>query len=62
MIKLAMVKTAKKLKNLSIAEQGAGVFDMEEFFSAISSSQHAAIHPSKIDLRANASYYLPFSR
>jgi hypothetical protein len=30
-----MLKTAKKLKNLSISEQGAGVFDLDNFYTSV---------------------------
>ncbi len=61
-----MVKTAKRIKNLSITEQGAGVFDFEAFFDLVVKNQgqwqRASIHPSRVDLRNNSTYFLPFSR
>ena len=54
------------MKGLSITEQGAGVFDLDAFFSAIvkapSQRQKALVHPQKIDMRRNSTYFLPFSR
>jgi len=37
-IKQAMIRTAKKIKNLSITEQGAGVFDLDAFFNLVVNS------------------------
>lgn len=37
-IKQAMIRTAKKIKNLSITEQGAGVFNLDEFFNLVVNS------------------------
>jgi hypothetical protein len=33
-----MIRTAKKIKNLSITEQGAGVFDLDGFFNLVVNS------------------------
>jgi len=51
-----MIRTTKKLKNLSITEQGSGVFDLDSFFNQIINNnqrQKAMLHPNKIDLRKN---------
>ena len=62
-IKQAMIRSARKLKGLSITEQGAGVFDLDAFFALLSTQrQKALVHPFKIDLRNNSTYFLPFSR
>jgi len=34
-IKQAIIRTSKKIKNLSITEQGAGVFDLDAFFNLV---------------------------
>jgi hypothetical protein len=61
-----MIRTAKKIKNLSITEQGAGVFNLDEFFNLVVNSynqrQKALIHPARLDLRRNSTYFLPVSR
>ena len=61
-----MIRTSRRMKGLSITEQGAGVFDLDAFFSAIvkapSQRQKALVHPQKIDMRRNSTYFLPFSR
>jgi len=59
-----MIRTARKIKNLSITEQGAGVFDLDAFFEAVVKSQQprSLLHPSRLDLRRNSTYFLPFSR
>lgn len=65
-IKQAIIKSSKKIKNLSITEQGAGVFDLEGFFQLITKSTsknlRAMIYPFKVDFRSNSTYFLPFSR
>lgn len=48
LIKQAIIRTSKKLKNLSITEQGAGVFDLDAFFNIVtknSNRQKAMIYP-----------------
>ena len=84
MIKQAMLRTAKRLKHLSITEQGAGVFDLDAFFNYLLDASNMTlknavvknnnttnytlmsssimIHPKRIDLRSNSTYFLPFSR
>ena len=47
-IKLSMLRTARKLKNLSVTEQGAGVFDLDGFFTLIVSTGELGrvmVHP-----------------
>jgi len=59
------MRSAKRLKGLSITEQGAGVFDLKGFFQyMLLNSQRAkpSISPSTMDLRKNSTYFLPFSR
>lgn len=57
-IKQALIRSAKRLKGLSITEQGAGVFDLEGFFSQINSKQskkQVMIYPYKMDFRSSGS-------
>ena len=64
MIKHAIIRSSKKLKNLSITEQGAGVFDLDKFISELQNAAtvRPTIYPNKIDLRGNNTYFLPFNR
>ena len=60
-----MIKTSKRLKNLAMSEQGAGVFDLDAFYSEVvnaSSGQMSIVYPQRLDLRHNSTYFLPFSR
>ena len=69
-VKQALAKSAKRLKSLSITEQGAGVFDLDSFISILtgtpqnssssslsnstSNTWHAKIYPKIFDFRGGS--------
>lgn len=65
MIKQAITKSAVKLKDWSIVEQGAGKFNLDGFYEQMMSLDklpRVQVYPYALNLTSTSDYFLPFSR
>ena len=65
LVKQAIIKSAIKLKDWSIVEQGSGKFNLDGFFDQMMSLDQlpkVQVYPYVLNLTSSSDYFLPFSR
>ena len=65
LVKQAIIKSAVKLKDWSIVEQGAGKFNLNGFYEQIMNLDtlpKVQVYPYALNLTHSSDYFLPFSR
>lgn len=65
LVRQAITKSAVKLKDWSIVEQGAGKFNLDGFYEHMMSLEElprVQVYPYALNLTSTCDYFLPFSR